>query len=303
VLSGCLLAFGLLLGASAAVHAQPVYVRAQDTGGNTLYLSNQIQSGVDVVNVHLPDGSVAVTANIIGAGRYRVDVYKAGTNGGTDEAPPGQALSFTINGIPADINMVTDPDGDGVFATTFASQTPTAHVIELAVPAGGMLALSPADFGLGNGATQQLSVTYDLGGGDVRDVDETDASVTFASSDAGVATVDANGLVTAQTANVGQATITVTLPGGVTATATVRTGKRLVFDTEPGGSVSGQPLTTQPVVRTDLGGVDASYTGPITLSLAAGAGSLSGTLTVNGTCVKITDKTCTEQGNFKILHL
>jgi hypothetical protein len=56
----------------------------------------------------------------------------------------------------------------------------------------------------------------------------------------------------------------------------------LEYATEPAGSVSGQQLTTQPVVHAMVGGeVDPTYSGPITITLASGAGSLSGTTTVN----------------------
>ena len=59
-------------------------------------------------------------------------------------------------------------------------------------------------------------------------------------------------------------------------------GKRLVLQIQPGGSTSGQPLATQPVVVADLGtSVDPTYAGNVALSLQSGNGTLSGILTMS----------------------
>jgi formylglycine-generating enzyme required for sulfatase activity len=64
-------------------------------------------------------------------------------------------------------------------------------------------------------------------------------------------------------------------------TVAVFVGRTLVFAAQPGGSVSGRPLTTQPVVEARVGGVpDRAFTGVVALRLASGAGTLSGPLTV-----------------------
>lgn len=51
---------------------------------------------------------------------------------------------------------------------------------------------------------------------------------------------------------------------------------QLVFDTQPAGSVSGKPLTTQPVViaQDDSGRVDTGFVETVTLSLSQGSGNL-----------------------------
>ena len=269
-LAGVALAIAVFLCGATAYAQIPEYVRAEDITFSTTYMGVQVDTGVDSIRVHQADGTVVNGANILGPGHFLVDAFRPATNGGDHEAPVADTLTFSINGGPADAAAGDDPDSDGIFSTNGAKETPTPHAIVLTVPAGGATVMAPATFGLGDGDTQQLAVTYDG-----RDVDETFPNVTFATSDAGVATVDNNGLVTAQTAAIDSATITVTLAGGVmTATATVSTGARMVFATEPAGSTSGVVLDTQPVVHADLGGVDPTYQGSVTLSLAAGAGTL-----------------------------
>lgn len=77
----------------------------------------------------------------------------------------------------------------------------------------GAISVSPTSANLAVGATQQLTAT-------VSPNNATNKNVTWSSSDDGVATVNASGLVTAQA--VGTATITVTTDdGGFTATTTV----------------------------------------------------------------------------------
>lgn len=84
-----------------------------------------------------------------------------------------------------------------------------------AIRVTGVNITSATSLTLDSGISETGQITYE-----VLPVDATDKSVTFTSSDDTIASVDATGLVTAQTA--GNATITVTTTdGGFTATVTV----------------------------------------------------------------------------------
>jgi hypothetical protein len=273
------LALGLLLAASAS-SALPRHTMARDLTGDSSYRGGAVVNGVDVVEVYRSDGSMVQTADIVGPGVYSVEVYEADTNGGVAEVTPGEPLSFRINGVPADASISSAPGGQANFQ--FTADLDVFDIV-LDVPVGTLLA-SPAPVVLGAGGTAQLAISYDAGGGDVRVLDPAHASVTFASDDVSCATVDADGLITRVGTAAGSCTITATLAGGATATVTAHTGGTLAFITQPADMSSGGgtvPPIVVPMVGAMLDGVlDASYNGPISLSLAEGAGTLSGTRTV-----------------------
>jgi len=267
-------ALGVMLTASVG-YAQTTTTFAQGFGaGSSTYMGTNVTLGTDIITLHRSDDGTQVGTGVVDGGTpgvFNAEAYGANPPGGSVAVPTGLALDFRINGLMASQNIGTAPSGETVFQ--FVSDNAVFN-LSIVVAAGGAVAVTPATAGMANAATQQLAVTYDGG-----DVDETNANVTFGTSDALVATVDADGLVTAQTASTGSATLTATLVGGQTATMTVSTGLRLIFATEAAGSVSGAVLTTQPIVHADLGGLQTLYTETVTMT-ATGAGTLTGNTTV-----------------------
>ena len=67
------------------------------------------------------------------------------------------------------------------------------------------------------------------------------------------------------------------------ATGTIGAPSQLVITTQPSGAVSGAPLTTQPVVqlRDAQNNLVSTATNAVTVTIASGSGSISGTTTVN----------------------
>lgn len=107
-------------------------------------------------------------------------------------------------------------------------------------------------------------------------------TVTWQSSNTTVATVDAMGTVTARVAG----TAFIRLIDGLlrdSVSFTVTAGSSLAMTTQPAGAVTNALLTTQPVVqvRDGTGVLLATDTRPVTVSIASGTGTLSGTTTVN----------------------
>ncbi len=72
-------------------------------------------------------------------------------------------------------------------------------------------------------------------------------------------------------------------PQNFSATGTVGTANKLGLGAQPSGAISGSPFTTQPVVqiRDANNNVVSSSTASVTVAIASGTGTLSGTTTVN----------------------
>ena len=201
------------------------------------------------------------------------------------------AYTATVDGEAFTLRAVDD-DGD---FTAAASSTTTSDVVAT------QLAFTTQPAGAANGVPMLIQPVVEArDASSLRDTDFT-GTVTLASAPvtgggtlsgdvsvvavAGVATfatvqydVDANGdefaLVADDEGGAGP-----DLPAATSDTIAGSIG-RLVFQTQPGGSTSGLPLATQPIVVADLEGVDPTYVGNVTLSLESGTGILSGTLTV-----------------------
>lgn len=110
--------------------------------------------------------------------------------------------------------------------------------------------------------------------------------IEWSSSDATVASVAPNGVLTATT--VGTATITARANGVAgTSSVTVLPGvvARLVIRTQPSGASAGAALLTSPLIelRDAAGNLATTSTTTVTASLASGGGTLSGTTTVGST--------------------
>ena len=109
------------------------------------------------------------------------------------------------------------------------------------------------------------------------------ATVVFRSSDATVASVSA---VVITAAKVGTATITATsgsASASVVVTVSAGAPSALAVRTQPGGSAVGAVLTTQPVIeiRDKAGNLVPTATNAVTVAIATGGGSISGTTTVS----------------------
>jgi uncharacterized protein YjdB len=140
--------------------------------------------------------------------------------------------------------------GTATITATYSGQTATS-VVTVAAPVLQSISVAPATISLPVGGTQALTVTatFDVG----PDADVTSAA-TYATSDAGVATVDAAGVVTAVAVG-GPATITATYSGttataAVTVSAISTTGGLVFFgDFDPGVSFAPFGGSTNDVAR------------------------------------------------------
>jgi len=138
--------------------------------------------------------------------------------------------------------------------------------------------VTPATSTIASGTTVQLTATpRDAGGNPL-----TGRTVTWASSDPTIASVDVNGLV--QGALVGTATITATSEGvDGTATVTVNPGtaSSLQFTVQPSAVTAGQVITpaVQVTVRDAAGNVVPTLANPVTIAIGnnAGGATLGGT--------------------------
>ncbi|MEP6494908.1 MAG: Ig-like domain-containing protein [bacterium] len=142
------------------------------------------------------------------------------------------------------------------------------------------IAISPSTpLTLASGATTSLTATVTTRDGHT----VSGAVVTWSSSDPTVATAN-NGLVTA--IKVGTATITASnasVSSSVVVTVVAGPASQLVLRTQPAGGALGSPLPTQPVVevRDAAGNLVTSSAVTVTVAIAAGGGSLTGTTTAS----------------------
>lgn len=124
----------------------------------------------------------------------------------------------------------------------------------------------------------------------------TGKTTTWSSTDASVATVDANGLVTAIANGRVHITATVDAIEGSIALVVNQIAVELVITTQPDGAAAGRALITQPVLELqDAGGslVVGDSTTSITAAVASGGGTVDGTVTAAavGGIVTYTDLT------------
>jgi hypothetical protein len=108
-------------------------------------------------------------------------------------------------------------------------------------------------------------------------------NVTWSSSSPSVATITSTGVYTA----VGMGTATIraslgSLSGTATLTVVASGATHLAFTTQPGGAISGLPLSSQPVVQLldDSNSLVTGSSATVTASILSGSGTLVGTKTV-----------------------
>ncbi len=191
----------------------------------------------------------------------------------SSSSPSVASVSSTgvVSGVAVGSAVITASAG-GASGTATVTVTPDDTPASITLTPAGPLALT-------GGATATLSSTVRASDGHV----VASAPVTLSSSEPLVATVTAGGVVTA--GRTGTATITATsgpASASLTVTVTVGAAAQLFLRNSPGGT-AGAPLTTQPVVEVrDKGGnLVPSAANPVTVSIASGGGSLTGTTTVN----------------------
>lgn len=145
-----------------------------------------------------------------------------------------------------------------------------------AAPVATSIAVSPNGASIGLAQTQQLNATIlDQFG------QPFSGTVSWSTSNAAVATVNASGVVTPVA--YGSVTITATfgaLSTGVT--LTVQQPTQVAITTQPVGNVTGSALSTQPVVRLrDAGNANVAESGrTVTVTIQSGSGTLNGTTSV-----------------------
>ncbi len=183
-----------------------------------------------------PDGVMYVTFNS-GSGSKNYDI--------TQEAFPYTDVQYQNNGRNYSRLSV---DGDSLTVTTYNLENNTVtdtFTITKTTEATGVT-LDQSEVSLTEGETAQLSA--------VIDPENADTTLTWATGNTAVATVDENGLVTAVGA--GETTITVTTSNGLTAACTVTVTAAQVEDPD-------QPGTDNPGATTDPdqnGGADTGNT-------------------------------------------
>ena len=151
------------------------------------------------------------------------------------------------------------------------------------VPAATAITVAPNTAqNLAVGMSVQVTATPTAGATDLTGC----SGVTWETTDAGVATVNASGFVTGVAA--GTATITARSAGNAALFASIGVtsiggAAQLTFTTQPGGAVSGAAFTTQPVlaIRDVSGNLVTSATNAVTAVISTGTGTLLGTATVN----------------------
>lgn len=180
------------------------------------------------------------------------------------------SASGVVSGLAVGTATITASSGGATASAAIgitADETPASITLAPSTPAT-----------LVAGTTLALTATVRAPDGHV----VTFAAVSYSSSDPAVATVSF-GVVTAGKA--GTAVITAT-SGTVSATVSVTViagaASQLALRTQPAGTVTGSPLTTQPVVeiRDKGGNLVTSTQGAITVSTTTGGGTLTGTTTV-----------------------
>lgn len=143
------------------------------------------------------------------------------------------------------------------------------------------ITLAPGTASLVTGQTASFAATLRDSAGNVL----TGRSVTWSSSNSAIATVSSSGVATAVAAGSASVRATsgsVTGSASLTVSAPVITATQVVIATQPGGALLGNALSPQPVVT--LRGANnelVNSTAAVTVSIASGGGTLSGTTTVN----------------------
>ncbi|HYV96980.1 MAG TPA: dockerin type I repeat-containing protein [Gemmatimonadaceae bacterium] len=167
--------------------------------------------------------------------------------------------------------------------TVSLSSSPRVNTDFASFPTITAVAVAPSTTQtLAVGTSVQLTGTPTAGATDLTGC----SALTWETSDASVASVNAAGYVTALAP--GSATITVRSAANTSLTASVNIvslggAAQVVINTQPGGAVSGANFTQQPVVSLrDAGNnVVTSATSAVTATLTSGTGTLVGTATVN----------------------
>ena len=162
--------------------------------GTILYPFVKI-TGVDKNGVNLdPSESPASLAESLSSGTFCISIADA----------DGESIGFAVRLL---LNKVILQDGSSVFLTDYSEQ---GFMVVLVTG----ITMTPSTASIAVGATRQLSSI-------IAPTNATNKAVSYSSSDSSVATVDANGLVTA--VSDGTATITVTSDDGSFTATTVIT--------------------------------------------------------------------------------
>ena len=244
-----------------------------------------------------PAGAGVVASVQINTGAATVAVGGTVSLTATARDANGATVAGAVTSWSSSATSVATISAAGV-ATGVAAGTSTITASSAGITAAIQLTVTPDDtpasvtlappgpIALVSGAVTTIVPTVRAADGHVVGA----ATVAFGSSDATVASVSA-GVITA--AKAGSATITATsgsASASVIVTVSAGAPAALAVRTQPAGGAVGIPLTTQPVVeiRDKAGNVVATATNSVTVAIAAGGGSISGTTTVNAVAGVVT---------------
>lgn len=188
--------------------------------------------------------------------------------------PPGDYI-VQVQGFQGDQLLATDTARATLLANTPTTVTLTLTFIQ-------PLVVTPSNFNLTPGATQQLTVTRD--GANV--------AATFVSNDPGIATVDTNGLVTGVVDGTTQIQVT---SDGETVTATVTVSATVVLNTITVTPAAANLLVGSTVQFTAIGNFSDGSTQNLT-NTATWSSSVPGFATINaatGLATAVADGTTT----------
>ncbi|MBY0490953.1 MAG: Ig-like domain-containing protein [Gemmatimonadaceae bacterium] len=254
-----------------AVGAAPS-VRVTDANGNGV-------SGVTVVfAVASGGGTIApVSPASVVTNASGIATLTSWTLGATAGANTVTATVTGLSGSP----LTFTATGTAGAATTIAATTATTQsaTVGSAVAAAPSVRVTDAN---GNGVSG-VNVTFSItaGGGTTAPASPT----TIVTNASGVAALTTWTLGTTAGANTLTAAATGLIGSPVTfnATGTVGAATQVVITTQPSGAASGTAFTTQPVlaIRDANGNTVTSSTAAVTVAIASGTGTLSGTTTVN----------------------
>jgi len=251
-------------------------VTAQGTGTATITATSEGQSGTASVTVSaVPVASVSVSPSSLSLTVGQTGQLTATARDASGNALSGRVVTWTTSAAgAATVNgsglVTAQGAGTATITATSEGQSGTAAVTVSQVPVASV-SVSPSSFSLSVGQTRQLTATPRDANGNVL----TGRAVTWTTSAAGVATVNASGLVTAQGA--GTATITATSEGqSGTAGATV-----LVPVASVSVSPSSLSLTVGQTGQLTATPRDANGN-PLTGRTVTWTTSASGVATVNG---------------------
>ena len=190
----------------------------------------------------------------------------------SSSAPNVAAVSASgvVSGVSAGTATIT-ASSNGFSSTMQITVTPDDTPASIALAPSGPLSLL-------SGSTSIVTATVRTADGRVLSA----PAVSYSSSDVAVATVSA-GAVTG--ARIGTATITATagtVSASVNVTVSAGLAAALGVRTQPVGTAAGSPLSTQPVIeiRDKAGNLVTTAGNAVTVAIASGGGSLSGTTTV-----------------------